>query len=76
VAGNVYPSNYDLGGQGVGYFYSIVADPGVYRTDGVDLKPSTDTVVATVYVFGWRTTGDWTSYTVNVSQAGSYWVSA
>jgi hypothetical protein len=76
VPGSVYASNYDLGGQGVGYSDSVGANPGVYRSDGVDLKATSDAPAGTGYVLGWRTTGEWTNYTVNVSQAVSYAVSA
>lgn len=68
IPGNVYASNYYLGGQGSGYQDSIGANRGVYRADGVDLKVSSDTSVGTGSVLGWRTTGEWTNYTVNVAQ--------
>jgi hypothetical protein len=45
------PQTYDLGGKGFGYSDSIGADPRVYRTEGVDLKVTSDT--ATVGT-GWR----------------------
>ena len=49
-------------------------NPGTYRTDGVDLEPTSDTAVAgTGYVLGWRTAGEWL-LTVN-AQAGKYAVS-
>jgi hypothetical protein len=76
VPGIVYASNYDLGGQGVGYQDSQNGNPGAYRTDGVDLKLTSDTASAgTGYVLGWRTAGEWNRYTVN-AQAGKYTVSA
>jgi hypothetical protein len=76
IPGTLYASNYNLGGQGVGYQDSVGANPGVYRTDGVDLKTTSDPTSGTGYVLGWRTTGEWTDYTVNVSAATSYAVSA
>jgi Carbohydrate binding module (family 6) len=76
VPGIVYASNYDLGGQAVGYQDSAQVNPGTYRTDGVDLKSTSDTASAgTGYVLGWRTTGEWTRYTVNANP-GQYTVSA
>jgi Pectate lyase superfamily protein/Carbohydrate binding module (family 6) len=76
LPGIVYASNYDLGGQGVGYQDSQDGNPGAYRTDGVDLKLTSDTASAgTGYVLGWRTAGEWNRYTVN-AQAGKYTVSA
>jgi hypothetical protein len=76
VPGLVYASNYDLGGQGAGYQDSVGANPGAYRTDGVDLKVTSDAAAAgTGYVSGWRTAGEWAKYTVN-AQAGKYTVSA
>jgi hypothetical protein len=75
VPGLVYASDYDLGGQGVGYQDSSNSNPGTYRTDGVDLAVTTDTASAgTGYVLGWRTAGEWNRYTVN-AQAGKYTVS-
>jgi hypothetical protein len=77
VPGNVYASNYDLGGQGAGYLDRIGANSGVYRTDGVDIKSSSDILQGgTRYVLGWRTAGEWTKYTVTVAQSDQYVVTA
>jgi hypothetical protein len=71
IPGNVFGSNYDLGGQGIGYNDNQGANRGIYRPDGVDIKASSDTAApGTGYVLGWRALGEWTNYTVNVAQAG------
>lgn len=59
-----------------GYQDTTGANPGVYRTDGVDLKASSDTTVGSGYVLGWRTTGERNNYTVSVAQAAKYTVTA
>jgi len=76
IPGNVYATNYDLGGQGVGYEDSVGANPGVYRTDGVDIKATSDAQTGTGYVLGWRTGGEWTKYTVTVAKAAQYSLTA
>ncbi len=80
VPGTVQAANYDTGGQGVGYSVSSVngtADS--YRSDGVDLEATTDTVDTTGtgagYDLGWTAAGQWFKYTVNVASAGTYTVS-
>jgi beta-glucosidase len=80
VPGTVQAANYDTGGQGVAY--NTVAGNGSansYRSDGVDLETTADTLDTTVaggaYDMGWTNPGQWFKYTVNVATAGSYTVS-
>jgi len=79
VPGTVQAANYDTGGQGTGYSVSSVnGSSNSYRSDGVDLEASTDTVDTTgggAYDLGWTTGGQWFRYTVNVATAGTYTVS-
>jgi hypothetical protein len=71
----VYGSNYNAGGQGVGYQDSVGANAGAARSDGVDLKATSDSPTGTGYVLGWRTAGEWTKYTVSTG-AGKYSLTA
>jgi hypothetical protein len=67
-------SNYDTGGQGVGYSVSSTnGSANSYRSDGVDLEAATSP--ATGDDLGWTAAGQWFRYTVNVSTAGTYTVS-
>ena len=76
IPGKIYASNYDLGGEGVGYHNTGRANPGIYRTDGIDIKASSDTSApGSGYVLGWRTISEWTNYTVS-AEAGQYIVTA
>jgi beta-glucosidase len=77
VPGTVQAANYDTGGQGVAYnVTSANGTANSYRSDGVDLEDTADTVDTTVaggaYDMGWITPGQWFNYTVNVSTAGTY----
>jgi beta-glucosidase-like glycosyl hydrolase len=77
VPGTVQAANYDTGGQGVAYNVSSVnGSANSYRSDGVDLEDTADTVDTTLtggaYDMGWITPGQWFNYTVNVSTAGTY----
>jgi beta-glucanase (GH16 family)/uncharacterized protein involved in high-affinity Fe2+ transport len=74
IPGTVMASNYDTGGQGVGY--SVTSTNGSansYRSDGIDLEAATSP--ATGDDLGWTLAGQWFRYTVNVSTAGTYTVS-
>ena len=77
VPGTVQAANYDTGGQGVAY--NVTAANGTansYRSDGVDLETTADTLDTTVAGgaddMGWTTGGQWFKYTVNVATAGTY----
>jgi hypothetical protein len=79
VPGTVYAANYDAGGQGVAYNVSSVnGSADSYRSDGVNLEDTSDTVDNTgagAYDLGWTATGQWFNYTVDVATAGTYTVS-
>ena len=74
VPGTVQADNYDTGGQGVAYNVSSVnGSANSYRSDGVDLEPTSDTGGGND--LGWTSSGQWFKYTVNVATAGTYTVS-
>ena len=79
VPGTVQAANYDTGGQGVAYNVTSTNGTGnSYRSDGVDLESTSDTVSNSgggAYDLGWTTSGQWFHYTVNVASAGTYTVS-
>ncbi|HUN31966.1 MAG TPA: carbohydrate-binding protein, partial [Trebonia sp.] len=79
VPGTVYAGNYDTGGQGVAYnVTSVNGTANSYRSDGVDLEATSDTVNNTgsgADDLGWTAAGQWFRYTVNVATAGTYTVS-
>jgi beta-glucosidase len=77
VPGTVQAANYDTGGQGVAYnVASANGSANSYRSDGVDLETTADTLDTTpaggAYDMGWTTPGQWFNYTVNVATAGTY----
>jgi beta-glucosidase-like glycosyl hydrolase len=76
VPGTVQAANYDTGGQGVAYDVASTNGTGTgYRTDGIDLEATADTLDTTgggAYDVGWTTPGQWFDYTVNVATAGTY----
>ena len=73
VPGTVQAENYDTGGQGVAYNVSSVnGSANSYRSDGVDLEPTSDTGGGDDV--GWTGTGQWFNYTVDVATAGTYTV--
>ncbi|MDB5257891.1 MAG: glycoside hydrolase family 18 [Chitinophagaceae bacterium] len=75
IPGTIEAENYDLGGEGVSYHdLTSTNDGGAFRTDGVDLEASTDTGAG--YNLGYTAAGEWTEYTVNVTAAGTYDISA
>ena len=72
IPGTIQAEDYDLGGEGVAYHDTTTGNSGsAYRSDGVDIE----TIGATTAV-GWIRNGEWLGYTVNVTQAGSYLVTA
>jgi chitinase len=75
LPGKIEAEHYDLGGQGVAYNDLTTGNSGnAFRTDNVDLEASTDT--GTGYNVGWIQAGEWLEYTVNVTTAGTYTLSA
>jgi hypothetical protein len=79
IPGTIFGSDYDLGGQLVGYVDKDYKNTGSgsynsgwsYRNDGVDIEICTDTVTNGFNV-GWIQTGEWLKYTVNILQEGNY----
>jgi hypothetical protein len=79
VPGTVQAANYDTGGQGVAYnVTSVNGTANSYRSDGVDLEETADTLDTTAaggaYDIGWTADGQWFNYTVDVAAAGTYTV--
>ena len=71
VPGTIQFENYDLGGEGVAYHdTSIANEGGQYRNDAVDLSNAADSGGG--YFLGWTNPGEWEKYTVNVATSGAY----
>lgn len=75
IPGIIQAEDYDQGGEGIAYHDSdAVNHGGAYRSDGVDVKPSSDGVNS--YAVGYIASGEWLKYTVNVESAGTYSIDA
>jgi chitinase len=75
IPGKIEAENYDTGGQGVAYNDLTAGNSGnAYRTDDVDVQATTDTGGG--YNIGWVQAGEWVEYTVNVTTASKYTLSA
>jgi chitinase len=75
LPGRIEGEHYDEGGQGVAYNDLTTGNSGnAFRTDNVDLEATTD--AGGGYNVGWIQAGEWLEYTVNVTTAGVYTVSA
>jgi len=71
LPGTVNASDFDNGGEGVAYHdNSSGNNGGAYRSESVDLEPSSDGG----YDVGWVSAGEWLNYGVNVAASGSYTV--
>jgi len=71
LPGRVQAENYDLGGEGVAYHDTTARNEGgLYRHDDVDIE-RVDSGDSTPNI-GWIRSGEWLTYTVNVSRAGTY----
>jgi hypothetical protein len=71
LPGTVEAENYDLGGQGVAYFDTTAGNSGgVYRTDDVDIRRTTDSSGS--YNLKSVRAGEWLAYSVNVASAATY----
>lgn len=72
IPGRIQAEDFDRGANGTAYRDNTpgMAGGNVYRQDSVDvdLKPNANGS----HTLGWFETGEWTAYTVNVTQAGSY----
>jgi hypothetical protein len=64
----IQAEDFDHGGEGVAYHDTSASnDGGAYRNSGVDVA-----AVADGYCIGWAFAGEWFTYTVNVTAAGTY----
>jgi len=76
IAGTIQAENYDVGGEGISYHDLDATNTlGAYRTgsnEGVDVEIASDGG----YDVGWIQTGEWMEYTVNVTTASTYSLSA
>jgi chitinase len=68
----IQAENYDLGGEGIAYHDTTTGNnwPGTFRSDDVDIQPTTDTDLG--YNIGNTAAGEWLEYTVNVQTAAAY----
>jgi YVTN family beta-propeller protein len=71
IPGRIQAEDYDLGGQGHGYFDTTPANEQgftVYRSDDVDIKWSSEGG----HAVGWLVAGEWLAYTVDVEREDLY----
>jgi PKD repeat protein len=74
LPGVLQAEDYNLGGEGVAYHDTTRGNTGgAYRQDDVDIE--TTAGVSTPDV-GWIRNGEWLTYTVNITQSGTYAISA
>ncbi len=72
VPGRIQAEDYDLGGEGVAYHDTTPGNlGGAYRHDDVDIETGNG-----VTAVGWIRDGEYLKYTVNVTQDGTYAVTA
>ncbi|MEN6341567.1 MAG: carbohydrate-binding protein [Methanospirillum sp.] len=72
VPGRIEAEDYDLGGEGAAYHDTTLGNTGgAYRHDDVDIESGNG-----ITNVGWIRDGEWLTYTVNVTEAGSYRVNA
>jgi hypothetical protein len=70
IPGTVQAAYFDNGASNVAYWDSTSGNSGrVFRTTDVDLQTS----VEGGYNVGWTSAGEWLTYTINVSQSGTYY---
>ncbi len=73
LPGTIEAENYDKGGEGVAYHDTTSGNSGgAYRSDGVDIRKTTDTSGS--YNLKSVRAGEWLAYSVNVAAAGTYTV--
>ncbi len=85
VPGVVYATDFDLGGEGIAYSDSDVANYQVstgsftawnngwsYRNDGVDIEKTQDLVNTNGFNVGWIAPNEWMQYSLEVTEAGIY----
>ncbi len=74
IPGRIEAEDYDLGGEGVAYHDTTPGNEGgVYRHDDVDIE---NTAGESSPNIGWIRDGEYLTYTANVTQSGSYTLSA
>jgi hypothetical protein len=72
IPGTIQAEDYNLGGEGVAYHDTTPGNEGgAYRHDDVDIE-----VGGSGYDVGWIRNGEYLTYTVNVTQTGTYAVTA
>ncbi|WP_440950166.1 PKD domain-containing protein [Methanosphaerula subterraneus] len=70
IPGTLQAEDYDLGGEGVAYHDTTAGNEGgVYRQDDVDIETLDTDGSPNI---GWIRAGEWLTYTVDVSTAGTY----
>jgi hypothetical protein len=78
--GEVYPAqiqaeSFDEGGEGIAYHDTDVGNNGgTYRTTDVDIDSDGFSQVFPGHYVGWTRAGEWLEYTVNVLEAGYYFI--
>ena len=71
IPGKIEAENFNLGGNGVGYYDLSSGNQGYsYRTGDVDIEECADDGGG--YDVGWTDAGEWLEYTVNVAATGKY----
>ncbi len=74
IPGRIEAEDYDLGGEGVAYHDTTPGNlGGVYRHDDVDIENTAGESTPNV---GWIRSGEFLSYTANVTREGTYTVTA
>jgi len=84
IPGTIYASHYDMGMNGYAYndnawedlkvstgVYTAWNNGWLYRNNGVDLEVCNDSL-SNGYSIGWFEAGEWTKYTANVQNPGTY----
>jgi endonuclease/exonuclease/phosphatase family metal-dependent hydrolase len=75
LPGTVQGEDFDLGGANVGYRDNTAGNSGgKYRSTDVDIEATGDSGGG--YNVGWVSAGEWLKYTVNVTTAGTYTLTA
>ena len=72
VPGQVEAEHFDLGGEGLGYLETTSANEGGQYRPGEAVDITADASASNGYVVGWTKAGEWMSYMLNVTNAGSY----
>jgi PKD repeat protein len=74
IPGRIEAEDYNLGGEGIAFHDTTPGNAGgAYRQDDVDIEANPTEGTPDI---GWIRDGEWLTYTVNVTQAGSYTLTA